>query len=252
MTLFGKMLVLLNAALSLGAASWALALYGARVDWSNNKAKEGKPAGQLVARQDQVKELNAALQAAQPPRANARGVLALYDQKLFKDRRWYENELNHFRTVATPTDPARVVVYEDGKAAPQRKGLVRLDPQTGLPALEKGTDRSGKPLGSPRFYDEAQKSALEAFEAESKKLDAETKKDIDNTTLLAGDPDASKKGLQQELNEEKAKRAGVVAEQDDVRPQLINALVESELVLQRQKALQARIEELKKEGVAAK
>src|SRR5260370_35972765 len=50
MTKFGKFLVFLNLGLSLGLMIWALSLYVNRIDWSDNPAKEGQPAGQLVKR----------------------------------------------------------------------------------------------------------------------------------------------------------------------------------------------------------
>jgi len=60
------------------------------------------------------------------------------------------------------------------------------------------------------------------------------------------------KGLQQRLVDEQGKRSDLVAELKLVRPQLINAVVDSDLVLRRQRALEARIKELEKVGVASK
>ena len=45
MTLFGKLFVLINVALSLFLGTWAMILFLNRTDWSNNPAKGDKPAG---------------------------------------------------------------------------------------------------------------------------------------------------------------------------------------------------------------
>ena len=42
----------------------------------------------------------------------------------------------------------------------------------------------------------------------------------------------------------------MVAEEDFIRPLLINTVVESELILKRQKSLRARVSELEKDKVA--
>ena len=74
--------------------------------------------------------------------------------------------------------------------------------------------------------------------------------DTQLTNELAGDPVKRSKGLRQRINDERAKRADVVAEADFVRPLLINTVVESELILKRQKSLRARVGELEKDKVA--
>ena len=66
----------------------------------------------------------------------------------------------------------------------------------------------------------------------------------------SGDPLKRTKGLRQRINDERAKRTAVVAEADFVRPLLINTVVESELILKRQKSLRARVSELEKDKVA--
>ena len=57
------------------------------------------------------------------------------------------------------------------------------------------------------------------------------------------------KGLHQRLEDEKAKRQGVIAELKRVKPRLVNTVVEGQLILNRQKQLESRIDELKKGGV---
>src|SRR5262249_39839638 len=79
---------------------------------------------------------------------------------------------------------------------------------------------------------------LEVMDKHKKAVD----EDARLTNLLAGTPET--KGLRQRQDEEVAKRDGVAAEQKLVRPLFVNVAVDSELVLERTKQLQAGEKEL--------
>src|SRR5262245_26860038 len=130
MTTLGKILVLVNLVFSFLAFSWALTLYLNRIDYTDTPAVEaqGKPAGELVARKERLKELEpvsrrpgAAVRAAKrdlaaveagttPSRLGARPA----------NRDWYEAETDLVRHGSPPlvAPPRRVheVVMVKGAA----------------------------------------------------------------------------------------------------------------------------------------
>jgi hypothetical protein len=237
MTLFGKVLVFLNLVLSLMAFIWALGLYTNNVDWSDVKggnplvaSKGGKPLGMLAERQVDLANAAAGLRPAETSWLAVRKQVLAREEEMRGDREWYLKELAWLRTgEATPAKPIQAVK------------LVRLMPvddprNANRPEMEPAKDRAGQPLLSERQYNLRSEAALkelgEVMDEYKKKID----EDIALTDKLAGTAD--KKGLQQRLVDERAKREGVEAEERLVRPLLVNVAVDWELVGKRQTGLQ--------------
>jgi len=246
MTGFGKILVLLNLALSLVMAAWALALVTTRIDWSNQKGKDGKPDGELLARQALTKEMADVIPQAELRWRTARAtMLGMEDGKGpdFKDSRsatraWYDAELRVLRTgdVGGKKRAQMLAIVLDDKRQTQPD-----DANFGRPKLTAATDRAGKPLTNLEFYNKEEENILKVLADEQKRLENFIVLDTKQTELLLGD-----KGLQQRLVNERLRRADVMAEQGLVKPMLINTYVDSELLLQRRRQLERRLEELKK------
>src|SRR5207245_964400 len=76
MTILGKLLVFVNLVFSFLAFAWALALYLNRIDYTDNPAAEGRPAGELVERKEALKELDASFRRSVAVARNARRELA--------------------------------------------------------------------------------------------------------------------------------------------------------------------------------
>jgi hypothetical protein len=102
-------------------------------------------------------------------------------------------------------------------------------------------------------YNDEDDKVLRSLEAVMKKHEAQIVKANELTDKIIGDKDKGVRGLQQRIEDEKAKDAALRDEQKQlIRPQLVNTLVESELILKRKNQLERRIEELKKYKVAGK
>ena len=72
------------------------------------------------------------------------------------------------------------------------------------------------------------------------------------TDKIIGDKAKGIRGLQQRINDERAKNVEMLAEMELVQPQYINTLVEAQLINKRHAQMKKRIEELKKLKVASK
>jgi hypothetical protein len=244
MTLFGKILVFINLVLSSVGMTWALALWTARVDWTMTAAKDNQPPGKLKELRDRIGADLAALKAPEAGwRASRAGLLAQEDLRR-ADRVWYASELAFNRgddpdprKRAGATNPARVVRRQRHLPVPDPKNYNR-------PTMDPATDRNGQPLLSLSAYDQQSKKTLEELTLTLGQLQEKINKDIELTDLLAGTPD--RKGLQQRVLDERDKRDGIVLEQRQVRPLLVNVAVESELILRRRASLLRRIDELQR------
>jgi hypothetical protein len=251
MTLFGKILVVINLALSLAMATWAFGVWSNRIDFSNTKGTGEQAAGEFARRSAQIEALSPKVAPALAAWENAQRDLTERAQRRLADLAWFQDEMDHLRNKATRDDPARMIAYaaEPNEAKGIRRGEILLD-ETGRPVVVPAKERSGAPLQSLAHYVAEEQKVLASMEAVQKKHADQINEAVQLTERLVGTP--GNKGLQQRLQEERRKRIDVVAEEEVVRPQLINGVVDSELILKRRKALEARIEELKKVGVAVR
>jgi hypothetical protein len=243
MTLFGKLLVLGTLAVSLLMMTFALAVWTNRIDWTDRPAKEGDPGGELAQRDAEAKRLWGELRLAESGWRLRQAALARDEAQRVQDRLWYQTELAHLRTTATPNNPCRAVVAPRGVPVPDQRNPSR-------PQMAAATDQGGQPLASLAFYNGQDEQLTKDLLAVADNLKKAAEADTRLTNELVGDPLKRTKGLRQRINDERAKRTAVVAEADFVRPLLINTVVESELILKRQKSLRARVGELEKEKVA--
>lgn len=249
MTIFGKVLVFINVAISLMMATWAMAVYTNRVDWSNVAAKEaeGRPAGLLKERQDQVRQLWGQYVPAARSQAAAQGQLAYQEPLRAGDRDFYAQEMYHLWAGATKAKPARAVVFEGGRVALVPDPKRPADKTPDRPKMEAAKDLAGNPLLSLSAYIVAETKALTDLEAALTATAKFIDEDKKLTAKIIGPT-----GLQQRLVDERGKRAEVIEEQKLVRPLLINTYVDSELILKRTKALEARVKELMAVKVAGR
>jgi hypothetical protein len=110
--------------------------------------------------------------------------------------------------------------------------------------MEEAKDRSGKPLLSLTAYEEQAAKTLGQLMLVMEQLDKEIQQDITLTNRLAGTTDY--KGLHERLVDERDRLDGVIAEERQVRPLLVNAAVENHMVGGRDKELKAQVEYLTK------
>jgi hypothetical protein len=248
MTTAGKVLVFVNLALSLVMATWAQGIYSTRIDWSDRKAgKDGvPPAGELDGRISRLKELSGSLGPAALSWNEGRATIAALELRRANERTWYEGELVHLIKGANRANPANVIKLNKGEPEVIKPGV------DDRPVMEPGKDQYGRPLVSLEAYRSSEDALNREIEAQNKLLVKAVEEDAELTNRIAGDPASGAKGLQQRILDERAKRLEAINEEVFVRPLLINAVVNSDLVFRRQRSLEARIKELEKIGVAAK
>jgi hypothetical protein len=237
---FGKVLLLINLAFSLILAGWAFSVYANPPDW----VKDGKPSGRMADRQKEIQQLQTALSTATAGRQDARTALLAQENKLLADRDWYHYQLQKLRTGPGAQDrtPIQMLALVNGLPARDPRNQDR-------PRMAPATDRAGQPLQWMSAYDQQLDTKRKELSAVLKKYDDLVKRDAELTEELTGNTMKGTKGLHQRLEGEKAKTQGVIAELRLVKPRLVNAVVEGQLLLGRQKQLESRIEELKKAGV---
>lgn len=260
MTLFGKILAVFILAISVLMATGAFAIWSNRIDWSDHPPKGQDPAGVLYERQAEVKELWDGIAAAKKDDITSPYLSAEKDWRKSQDaveekerqrpnyRKWYRDELAHLRSGADAMNPARMVVVDEKTFVPSIP-----DPKKpGEPQMVPAKDRDNTPLLSLDAYNRALADKNKELEATIKEYKDLVQEDQDLTDRLIGDPGKDKKGLHQRVVEERTKREGVEEEIKLVKPRLINASVESELIVKRRNSLRARIAELEKAPVAAR
>lgn len=241
MTMFGKVLVFFNVGISLLMATWAMAVYTNRVDWSSAAAKEaeGRPAGLLKQRQDEVRQQWGEYVPAAKSRTDAQALLAYRESLRAGDRDFYAREMYHLWAGATKADPARAVVFEGGHVALVPDPKRPADKTPNRPMMEAAKDLAGNPLLSLSAYIATEEKTLKELETVLNDTATFIQKDKDYTAKIIGPT-----GLQQRLVDERGKRVEVLEEQKLVRPLLINTYVDSELIVKRHEALKARVKEL--------
>jgi hypothetical protein len=247
MTLLGKLLVVFNLAFALILAAWSFNIYANGIDWTDSKDTKSTPPkmGEFAIRAAKLDELWKGVAPVQKEWGDARHNLADEEARLAADRQRYDKEIRDVLAGPAKGKGISEVAIE--------KGQILLDDQ-GFPKMVPPRDPMNNPLQllSLREYNEEdeklQQSIQGIIEQHQKQIDEANKL----TDLIIGDKAKGIRGLQQRINDEKAKNADVLAEMELVRPQYINTLVEAQLINKRHAQMIKRIEELKKLKVASK
>ena len=269
MTKFGKILILVNVALSIGFAGWAMAIYSNRVDWGETKEAAGKAKGKLLERKEELESWKKTLDTSMAQYNGAVEVLNQREKKRPADQKYYRDELAKLETGVDGkgglvANPVTELVYE--------KGQLKLDKE-GHP-LQRAIDwqRSQQSLQSLAQLGKEFDTTHEDLGKEKKALDELVSQEKDLTERLNGDG-KTKKGLRREMDEvqeallhglgekEFLRRAanaginvsipvsrGIDGEQEYLMPLLYNQKAELEIVLRRQRRMDARLQELKNVG----
>jgi hypothetical protein len=257
MTLFGKILVMLNLALAVMLAAWSFNLYSNGVDWTDSKSKGTPPVptGQYAIRAAKLDELWKGVAPTQADWLRERGKLAEEERRLNAERAWYDREIRYVWV-----GPAKgkgisqvAIAAKDDEKTGVKKGQVQLDPQ-GFPQMASIVDPMNVPLQlqSMAEYNEEDKGILSDIDAQIKRNVQQIAESNALTDRIIGDKDRGIRGLQQRINDEQAKNAALIAEMKLVEPQLLNTLVEAHSINKRHDQMVKRIEELKKLKVAGK
>jgi hypothetical protein len=262
-TIFGKVLLLLNFALSLLGFSWAVFVFVTPVvgpaklkDYENQAKVNSQSTRDALTVRDRAAENLRVAELGNAAR-NAKGPGSLPGETRQGERDYYDAELSHL-VYGDPTgiqperkQPLRAIELDD-------KGY-KLDPANGnRPKLTRLMERDdpAKPIEQPlEALVAAQKEALQALIGKDQKYDSLLgiiRKHIELTDQLDGNAEKKLKGLQDQLKAEIEKAKRLLQQVDDLRPLYVNSVVESELILRRQRALRDRYEELQKQPAGEK
>lgn len=246
MTKLAKLLILLNTAFSFAMMAWALSLLSNRIDWTDQKAKDDQPPGELAKRRARIEELWTGVRPAEAAWRDPHGEIVTLERRRPEDRRWYAAELQHLFTGAKEGSPARGVQFERGVPAQDPANFNR-------PRMVNVNDRGGQPLQAMTYYDTELDNERAKLVKEIERHDKLVKEDTALTVKLVGGLDPLTKmmvvkGLRQRLIDERTKLLNLDEEEKLVKPLLINTYVDSQLILKRAELLKARIEELERLG----
>jgi hypothetical protein len=274
MTILGKLLVLLTTVLSLGMAFWALGVYTQRIDWAPKPSSPKGAQDELTKRVERIKGKSGGLglldsvAAAEARWKTETQTLAFLEPLRAQNKAWYDKQLAQ---TATGPGTVKTVSYQDGRLV--------LDGKTALPVLSDATDGTGAKLQARdvyvKAYNDRQADIVQAMDELAKWVKPEIwaqlpkkdgildvveaakrlkQEDFEQKGLIMTDAryTATITGQRQQLLQEQDKGQRVLAEQEYLKPLLVNTAVESELLVKRREALQARVAELRKNlGIAS-
>lgn len=243
MTFFGKILVMLNLALSLLLATWALGVYTNRTDWSSKEGQAEKVKGEVFRRQYQAGEMWKAVVAAEARWKPAANVVRIYEQVRPENERWFADQLKQLDDSA---NPLQTVVWNAGQLVPDPKQAALERRIAARPLLEPAKDKFDKELRSLEFYkkDFADKQAQ--IKVEMEKYQKLVKEDTALTVELGG-----VKQLRHRLELEAERQELVREEIEHLKPLLVDSKVQGELLLKRRASLERRVQELEALGLTA-
>lgn len=257
MTLFGKILVLLNLALALTLAAWSFNIYSNGIDWTDKKDAKSTPPrmGQFAVRAAKLEEIGKGVSPVQTDWLRERDQLDRDEKLLSAERGWYDKEIRY--VLDGPAKGKNIlqvaVAAQDDEKTGVKKGQILLDDQ-GNPKLEPIRDPQNNQLQlqSLAEYNRENDGILKEIADQIAQHQKQIEEANALTDKITGDKDKGIRGLQQRINDEQAKNANVIAELKLVEPQFINTLVEAQLVVKRHEQMKRRIEELRKTKVASK
>jgi hypothetical protein len=242
-TFFGKILVMINLALSLLLATWALGVYTTRTDWSSKDGPPEKVKGEVFRRQNQNTEAWKTLVAAEARWKADAAVVRLYEFARAENDRWYAAQL---KELDVSPNPLNAVTWRAGVLVPDAKQFA-LDPRMpARPALAPAKDKFERPLKSLESYKKEFSDTQVEIKREMEKYQGLVKEDIRLTIELGGE-----KKLRHRLEMEQERQERVAAEIDHLKPLLVNSEVEANLLEARRVTLERRVAELKALGLTA-
>jgi hypothetical protein len=241
MTKLGKYLVFINLVLSLCFLGVAAGVASNRIDWPGTAKGETKAGIALKA--DEIKSWQQEANSAYTRYSAALPELLKVEEERPAKRKWYADQLSILETGKDTDGKAVNTVNE----LVYQKGQLQIDPKTGSPMLRPIQNLQPKPQMIKTLAD-----TQDEIKRVMGDVATHMKEEERLTTEINGDPKAKTKGLRDLLAEEVSAEKNLQGELEYLRPLRYNRQVEAALLLKRQLALKARLEELKNIGVAAR
>lgn len=244
MTLFGKILVMVNLVLSLLLATWALGVYTSRTDWSS---KEGpspdKIKGEVFRRDNQNKEAWKSVVAAEARAKYERWLAGQYEGVRPQNEAWYAAQV---KDLEVGPKPVNAVTWNAGQIVPDPRQAALAPKLPARPLMAPAKDKFDQPLNSLATYKKDFSDTQIEIKRAMEKYQGLIKEDTALTIELGGE-----KKLRHRLELEQEKQERILAEIDHLKPLLVNSQIEGELLQQRRASLERRVAELKALGVTA-
>jgi hypothetical protein len=241
MTLFGKILVLLNVALSLLLCAWAVGVYTRHIEYSADLSKSA-PETVMEVRRLQSRLVSYGLwdelSASEAHWKKSSPRLQLAEAIRPRNQKWFEAKLVD---LGKSTDPIKKPGYENAQCK-----VTTTEADYGLPVMVDALDKAGQPLKGLDPYQKEYADKQVAIKASMDELTRFTKEDAELTVRIGGVG-----GLRDQIAAEIDKRERVLVEQEFLKPMLVNSRVEGELLFRRRAELESRVKELQGVGVAA-
>jgi hypothetical protein len=251
MTAIGKILVVINVALSLLFLAWSVAIFTQSVDWGWKEPRKEfgeKVPSELEKRQKADKSAHEAIKHVHAAFLKTHKDLEAHEQTFTRNHLWYTQELAKLES-------------EKARAGADIQE-VKIKKGTGSPELLGGpTSRPGMVKVEPLLVSlEGYRTVLDNLEKEIKRVSDINKKTLEEaaeiTKQLSGihDEDGTilKKGIYHLLDIEARALAQLQAEISHVQPLRIKELVNRAVLIDRRTRLEARVEELRKPKVVSK
>jgi hypothetical protein len=234
----GRIALFVNLALSLVFAFWGMAVYANRVDWSNQRS--GDNVGAYARRDEVIKDLR----DKEAPTAGAHWNAASPAMKELEARRpeiqkWYASDLEN---LSAGNKPVQALVV--------KKGVTEINPADGVPVLGPVLDKDGKPiqgLASTETLHQNFMQLQDQITQTANEIGSLVNAEEKLTTEIG---DGREKGLRFDLAAEKLEEKKLLDEQEFLKPLLYNRQVEHDLLVKRQKELEARISKLRRVSLA--
>jgi hypothetical protein len=245
MTLLAKILVYVNLALSLLMAAWGMALYTGRINWNDEKSSPEAGPSELKKITDKKTKLDPAVAAASARYADAAGQLLKAQQQRTYNVAWYHFAADRLQSGATEQQPADAPVLQGGLPIPVQVTA----PNTPPLQIEPAKDRAGENLRSYAAYVNDLLSEQSKIKAEMDKLAVENKKYLDLSQQIVGvvqgmgaNAKVVTPGLRQLLQDEETKLSKVLAQQEELRPLLVNSYGDIQLLAKRHGQLEKQVQ----------
>lgn len=267
MTFTAKILIVVNLAMSLVLAAWALGVYSSRIDFGDTQEKAGVVKGKLREEREKLEQALKYRDTAMTRYDAARASLQAAETRRPELQKWYQEQLTQLQTGMNAAGqlvntPVQELWYE--------KGALQVDPATGRPRLrEIAWNRPLQPLLDLNRLNQEYDKTVKDIQAEKQQLDGLVAEEKRLTEQINGDGQ-KQKGLRKQLEDvqeamlnslgekeflRRIEKAGVYlvlpsikdqeGEHDHLMRTLYNRKIEAQLQLRRQKELESRLEELK-------
>jgi hypothetical protein len=232
----GRVLTLVNLALTLTFAFWAVGVYSNHVDLSDKSDPQKSAEDQSIylRRAETVKKLDQSRGPAEARLQSTRNAVARAEELRPALQSWYAAELESLRTG---NQPPQAPSYVKDEIQLDKQGYPRMGPVLGP------DDRPLRGLDSLAKLSQIYKQKLEEIQSVTSAIDERIAEQQKSSTEIGN---GQEQGLRRELANVQGKIGQSRERQENLKPKVYNRQVELALLLKRQQGLESRLKELER------